>query len=157
MEEQKPKTIKTIGLLVAIFSAFITFSNVMGALAFSFIGIGNEQNKNNKSSDFNLIEFLFENYITMCLIMVVIGILYFIGGLNIRKYKLWANRLVTYISFLLVVFIWTLMIAMSTMTAGQNEMDIFSVGAIITALFWSTPIGLLIWFLNRQKIKKHFA
>ena len=46
------------------------------------------------------------------------------------------------------------MIAMSSMTAGQNEMELFSVGAILTALFWSTPIGLLIWFLNRQKIKK---
>ena len=111
----------------------------------------------NEFLDFNPIGFLFANYIYMCLIMVTIGALYLIGGLNIRKYKLWSNKLVTYLSIILIVIIWTLMIAMSSMTAGQNEMEIFSVGAILTALFWSTPIGLLIWFLNRQKIKKHFA
>ncbi|MDT4869668.1 hypothetical protein FQZ97_1047090 [compost metagenome] len=76
MEEQKPKSIRTIGLIISIFSGFIIFSNRMGALASS--------------------------------------------------------------------------------TAGQQEMEIFSVGAIINAVFWSTPIGLLIWFLNREKMKKHF-
>lgn len=157
MEEQKPKSVKTIGLIVSIFSGFIIFSNGMGALVFTLIGLGGNQNGKNEKSEFNLIEFLFDNYIYMCLVMVTIGVLYLIGGLNIRKYKLWANKLVTYLSLLLIVLIWTLMIAMSTMTAGQNEMEIFSVGAIITALLWSTPIGLLIWFLNRQKIKKHFV
>jgi|SRR5690554_1187835 len=157
MEEQKPKSVKTIGLIVSIFSGFIIFSNGMGALAFTLIGLGENQNGKNEKSEFNLIEFLLDNYIYMCLVMVTIGVLYLIGGLNIRKYKLWANKLVTYLSLLLIVLIWTLMIAMSTMTAEQNEMEIFSVGAIITALLWSTPIGLLIYFLNRQKIKKHFA
>lgn len=157
MEEQKPNSVKTIGLIVAFFSGFIIFSNGMGALAFSLIGLGNEKSEPLEPSEFNLIEFLFENYIIMCLIMVTVGILYFIGGLNIRKYKLWANRLVTYISLLLIVLIWILMIAMSTMTSGQQDLEIFSIGAIMTAVFWSTPIGLLIWFLNKEKIKKHFA
>jgi len=157
MNEQKPQSVKTIGLIVAIISGFITFSNGMGALAFTLIGLGSEQSQPIESSEFNLLEFLFENYIAMCLIMVLIGILYFIGGLNIRKYKLWANRLVTYISLLLILLMWALMIAMSIMTSGQQGMEIFSVGAIITAIIWSTPLGLLIWFLNRAKIKKHFA
>lgn len=157
MEEQKPKSIRTIGLIVSIFSGFIIFSNGMGALASLLIGLGENQSGQNEKSEFNLIEFLFENYIYMCLIMVTLGALYLIGGLNIRKYKLWANKLVTYLSLLIIAIIWTLMIAMSSMTARQNEMEIFSVGAILTALFCSTPIGLLIWFLNRQKIKKHFA
>jgi len=157
MEEQKPKSVRTIGLIVSIFSGFIIFSNGMGALAFSLIGFGDEQSGQKELSEFNLIEFLFDNYIYMCLIMVTIGVIYLIGGLSIRKYKLWANKLVTYLSTLLIVLIWTLMIAMSSMTVGQSDMEIFSVGAIITAVFWSTPIGLLIWFLNKEKIKKHFA
>ncbi len=157
MEEQKPKSIRTIGLIVSIFSGFIIFSNGMGALAFTLIGLGENQSGQNEKSEFNLTEFLFENYLYGCLMMVTIGVLYLIGGLNIRKHKMWANKLVTYLSALLIAIIWTLMIAMSSITAGQNEMDIFSVGAILTALFWSTPIGLLIWFLNKQEIKKHFA
>lgn len=46
---------------------------------------------------------------------------------------------------------------MIAMTSGQQDMEIFSVGALMTAVFWSTPIGLLIWFLNKESIKKHFA
>lgn len=157
MEEQKPKLVRTIGLIISIFAGFIIFSNGMGALAFTLIGLGENQSGQNEKSELNLIEFLFENYIYMCLIMVAIGVFYLIGGLNIRKYKIWANKLVTSLSVALIAIIWTLVIAMSTMTAGQNEMEIFSIGAILTALFWSTPIGLLIWFLNRQKIKKHFV
>jgi hypothetical protein len=40
MEEQKPTSVKTVGLLVAIFSGLIIFGNGMGALAFSVIGMG---------------------------------------------------------------------------------------------------------------------
>ncbi len=157
MEEQKPKSVRTIGLIVSFFSGFIIFSNGMAALVSSLIDFGNAESKQKEFSEFNLLEFLFENYIYMCLIVVTIGVLYLIGGLYIRKYKLWANKLVTYVSALLIVLIWTLMIAMSSMTAGHQDMKIFSIGAIITAVFWSTPIGLLIWFLNRESIKKHFA
>lgn len=60
----------------------------MGALAFTLIGLGENQNGKNEKSEFNLIEFLLDNYIYMCLVMVTIGVLYLIGGLNIRKYKL---------------------------------------------------------------------
>lgn len=154
MEEQKPKSVRTIGLIVSIFSGFIIFSNGMGALAFSLMGFGDNQSEQKETSEFHFLGFLFENYIYLCLTMVAIGVLYLIGGLSIRKYKLWANKLVTYISAVLIVLIWTLMIAM---TSGQQDMEIFSVGALMTAVFWSTPIGLLIWFLNKESIKKHFA
>ncbi len=130
----------------------------MGALAFTLIGLGENQNIPNEESEFNLIEsLLLENYVYMCLAMLAIGVLYLVGGLNIRKFKLWANKLITYLSLLIIAIIWILMIAMASMTAGHSEMGIFSMAAILTALFWSTPIGLLIWFLNIRKIKKHFA
>ncbi len=157
MEEQKPKSVKTIGLIVSIFSGLIIFSNGMGALAFTLNGLGENQNGKNEKSEFNLIEFLFDNYIYMCLLMVTIGLLYLIGGLNIRKYKLWANKLVTCLSLLLIVLIWTLSIAMATMVAEHNERELFSIGAIIPALLWSIPIGVLIYFLNTKEIKKHFV
>jgi uncharacterized membrane protein len=157
IEEQKPKSVRTVGLIVSIFSGFIIFSNGMGALVFTIIGFGENPNSQNEKSEFNLIVFLFENYVAMCLVMLIIGVFYLVGGLNIRKYKLWANKLVTYLSLLIIVMIWTLMIAMYSLIAGQNEMTVFAIGTILSALFWSTPIGLLIWFLNRQEIKNHFS
>lgn len=154
MEEQKPKSVRTIGLIVSIFSGFIIFSNGMGALAFSLMGFGDNQSEQKETSEFHFLGFLFENYIYLCLTMVAIGVLYLIGGLSIRKYKLWANKLVTYISVILIVLIWTLMIAM---TSEQQDLKIFTAVAIMTAVFWSTPIGFLIWFLNKESIKKQFV
>jgi hypothetical protein len=159
MEDQRPKSIRTIGLVVTIFAGFITFSNFMGALMFSIIGMGSSMNdqagSGNNSTD--PIAFLFNHYLTLCIIMVTIGIIYLLGGINIRRYKLWANRLVTYISALLIVLIWGLMITFSIMAAQQEEMGIVITGSILNAIFWSTPIGLLIRFLNKETIIKHFA
>lgn len=156
MEEQKPKSVKTIGLLVAIFSGFIIFSNGMGAIAWSAMGMGEDMNSQN-TENFDPISFLFAHYIEMCLIMLFIGIAYLIGGIFIRKYKLWANQMVSGLSVLIILIIWGLMIAMSISTGQQEGLEIFSFGALINALVWSTPVGLLIWFLNKKKIKKHFA
>lgn len=154
MEEQKPKSIKTIGLLITIFSGFMIFSNGMGALAWSVIGMGDDLN--NAETETDPISFLFSHYIEMCLIMLIIGIAYLVGGIFIRKYKLWANKMVSGLSILIFLIIWGLMIAMSISVGQQDGMEIFSYGAIFNALFWSIPIGLLIWFLNRKKIKTHF-
>jgi hypothetical protein len=93
----------------------------------------------------------------MCLIMLLIGIPYLIGGIFIRKYKLWANRMISILSILLFLIIWGLMIAMSISAAQQDGMEIFSFFAILNALIWSTPVALLIWFLNKKKIKIHFT
>lgn len=155
MEVQKPKSIETIGLLVSILSGFIIFSNGMGALAWSVMGIGEDMNNQTAESS-DPISFLLSHYIEMCLIMLSIGTAYLIGGIFIRKYKIWANRLVSALSALVILIIWALMISIAVATGEQEGMEIFSYAALITALFWSTPVGLLIWFLNKKKIKKHF-
>ena len=156
MEEQKPKSIKTFGLIVAIFSGFIIFSNGMGALAWTAIGMGEEMEiQSTENSD--PISFLFSHYIEMCLVMLIIGIAFLISGLFVRKYKLWASRMVSILSFIIMLIIWGLMISMSISTGQQEGMEVFSYGAIINALFWSTPLGLLIRFLNKKEVKKHFA
>ncbi|MGS2764625.1 hypothetical protein [Sinomicrobium sp. M5D2P9] len=156
MKEQKPKSIKTIGLLIAVFSGFIIFSNAMGALTWAVMGIGEDLNNPN-TENADPIALLFSHYMELCLIMLLIGVAYLIGGIFIRKYKLWANRMVSILSVLLILVIWGLMIAISVSTGQQDGMEIFRYGAVFSALFWSVPLGLLVWFLNKRKIKKHFA
>ena len=157
MEEQKPKTVKTIGLFIIIFSVFIIFSNVMGAIVFSFFKLGEYRNIKNEISDFNLIEFLFKNYVSMCITMVLIGLIFFFCGFYLRKYILWANKLLTYLSIILTIIIWSLMIAFFVMFSKQNENVLFILSSIISAILWSTPFILLIWYLNKPNIKKHFV
>ena len=47
------------------------------------------------------------------------------------------------------------MIAMYKSSEQQDGLELFSYGALVNALVWSTPVGLLIWFLNKKKIKNN--
>ena len=156
MQEDKPDSIKTIGLVVSIFSGFIIFTNSMGALAWTVLGFGGES-ENQTSIGFDPISYLFNHYVEMCLVMLTIGVIFLIGGIFIRKYKLWANQLTTGISLLLLLIIWSLMIGMAISISHESGTEMFVYGAIFTAVFWSIPIVLLIYFLNKKKIKKHFT
>ena len=70
METQKPTSVKAIGIIISIFSGFIIFSNVMGAFAFSFLGIDEDLNGQKDRGEFSFFEFLLENYVYMCFIMM---------------------------------------------------------------------------------------
>ena len=160
MEGQKPKSINNIGLTISIFGGFIIFSNVMGTIVHSFLSSFeeiNDQPAEMENAGMSGLSFLYEHYIAVCIIMVSIGALFLLGGIFLRKYKMWANRLVSIISGLIFVGIWSLMITMYSMTINQEGLLIFSVGAIMTAIFWSAPLAVLIWFLNKKKIKVYFA
>ena len=155
MEQQKPKSIKIIGLLISLFAGFMIFGNAMGAITWSVMGMG-EGMGISTSKETGLLPFLMRHYVAMCIIMLTIGVAYLISGLFIRKYKLWASRLFTVLSCLMIVIIWIVMIAIFISSRQVEEMKFFSYFTIFNALFWSTPIGLLIWFFNKKKIKQHF-
>jgi len=141
---------------MSVISGFIIFSNGMAAIVSTVTGLRDEMNFH-YTENTDPMSFFFSNYLEMCLIMVSIGVAYLIGGIFLRKYKLWANYLVTGLSVILILLIWALMISMA-MSAGKEEgMEIFKYGAIINAFFWSTPLAFLIFYLNKQKIKKHFV
>ncbi|MCR9248902.1 MAG: hypothetical protein NXI20_00705 [bacterium] len=156
MEDQKPKSIKTIGIVIIVISVLMIFSNSMGALAWYVIGIGGDMVPEN-AGEFDPLIFLLSNYVVMCLSIVFMGLFLLVGGIYITKYKLWANRLVSIIAGLMFLLIWGLMIALSVGLGGQVGMGLLAFGAIINALFWSTPVVLLIRFLNRKSIKSHFV
>ncbi|UBM60765.1 hypothetical protein LAG90_08970 [Marinilongibacter aquaticus] len=156
MEEPRPKSIKTIGTVVAVFSGFIIFSNGMGALFWTIFGMGDELSSPDTMNT-EPFSFLLTHYVEMCTMMLCLGIAYLIGGIFISKYKLWANRMVSGISVLLILVIWGIMVMISMLCSQQEGLEIFVFGALFNALLWSTPLGLLIWFLNRPKIKKHFS
>lgn len=156
MNEQKPKSIKKIGLLVVIFSVFIIASNVMLAFSLSATEMGNEMNnQSNESSE--TITFLFSHYLKICLFMILAGTAYLIGGIFIMKHKMWANQMLSGISLLVILLIWGLMIDISLSTEQQGEMEKYIYSALFAALLYSIPNGLLIWFLNMKNVKKHFA
>lgn len=152
MEDQKPKSITTIGIILIVISSLIIFSNGMGALVSIMIGFS-EYNNTNDTINQSPISFLFSHYLEMCLIMVTLGLLYLVGGIYLRKYKMWANRLVTVISALIILSIMGFMVA-SIIEFNAKIYSFFF--AIIGTLICTIPFGLLIRFLNKKAIKQHF-
>ena len=155
MVSVKPKSIKTIGIAIMIMSGFIIFSNAMGAVASTLIGLDGitPPGQSDPSTPFT---FLIAHYFEMCLFMVAIGIAYLFGGLFIRKYKLWANRFVTAISGLLILLFWTIMLIMRGSFPQEPGFEFTNTWIIVVAMAWSAPFGLLIWFLNKKDIVNCF-
>ncbi|GEM_PF-3541301 len=160
MEETiKPKSVKTVGILVIIFSGLTLFSNTMGAISFLLVG-GNDvtiNRPNGTVQNDDPINFIFDNYVAFCLIMISIALGYLIGGIFIQKFKAWANRLLSMSASLSLVIIWGLMILMAQSIGQANGGSGFAIIPIVIGIIWSTPVALLIWFLNKQNIKKHFS
>ncbi len=138
METEKPKSIETIGIAIMVLSAFIIFSNGMGALMSTLIGLG-EASQSGQTFK-TPIEFVFAHYLEMCLFMVAIGTSYLLGGLFIQKYKLWANRFVTVISGIQVLIVWTIMLIIRASFGQEPGLEILNTWTSVVATV-SSPLG----------------
>jgi hypothetical protein len=154
MQTEKPKSIKTIGIAIMILSAFIIFSNGMGALMSNLMGLG-EASQSGQTFH-TPIQVVFAHYLEMCLFMVALGTSYLLGGLFIQKYKLWANRFVTVISGIQVLIVWIIMIIIRSSFGQEPGLEILNTWTIVVATTWTVPFGLLIWFLNKKAIVIYF-
>ena len=154
MEGEKPKSIKTIGTAIMILSAFIIFSNGMGALMSTLLELG--EVPQSEQTNQTPIAFVFNHYLELCLFMVAMGTTYLFGGLFIKKYKLWANRFVTIISGIQILIVWTVMIIIRSSFGREPGLEILNTWTIVVALFWTVPFALLVWFLNGKDIVNKF-
>ena len=156
MREEQQKTIKNIGLAIAIFSGLMIFSNAMGALAFMLINSASEVDETMNQAAGPMF-FVFSHFMELAFVMLTLGIAFLIGGIYLQKFKMWANRLVSLVAAILFLMFWGIMILLSMAVMGQEGMEFFAVGAIVTAIFWTIPLVLLLWYLNKRDVKENFA
>ena len=147
--DERPASIRSLGLVVILLSAAMIFSNTMGALSYGMLDIG--------SSDALSADAIWSNYLEMCASMVVTGMLYLVSGIFIRKYRLWANRLATIVTSLLIVGVWVLMALMSWRMGQEGMVSGLQFFPYVVAIAVSIPLGLLVRFLNRKHILAHFS
>ena len=155
MEDGKPKSIKTVGLIITIISMLMIFSNSLAAINWQLNEFASEfkADPNAPSDPFN---FVFSLYFEIALTMVILGVVSLISGIYIRKYKLWANRLMSLVSIAFLIAVISLTISMVMISKPQENMMIFNAFMYAMVIVWSMPPIFLIWFLNRRKIKMHF-
>lgn len=99
----------------------------------------------------------FRNYLTLCLTMMAIGGICFVGGLFLRKYRRWASRLITAITALLILGLWWMMAGMSHSMRSDLQVQALWFFPFAVAIAFTIPLALVIRFLNRSGIKEHFA
>ena len=154
MNTQKPKSIKNVGLIIAILSGLVVFSNSMSALMFTLLGFNDFENTD--ATDLTMIDYVFNNISYFLLLLVVLGVLFFIGGIQLMKYKLWAKKLLLTSSIVLITLLTLLLI--SGIYAAFDDIEVIFALSLI-AFIWlvfSIPLLFLIRFLNKNEIRIHF-
>jgi len=154
----RPASVKQAGLIVTIVGGLMVFSNGSGALMHTMMNADTTFAPPPEGSPTLglTVDEAFNNYLTLCLTMVLVGAMYFVGGVFIRRYKKWANRLVTILTAVLILGIWWMSIGFSSSMQLDPVVKPLSFFPYIVAVVISVPFGLLIRFLNRRTILDHF-
>lgn len=154
MNAEEQKSIKTVSLLIMILSGLMIFSNLMGAFMFTLLGFGEPINNNADETTF--LDSIFENYMIICLVLVIIGGLYFIAGINLRKLKLWAKNLIVLLSGTLILINLAFVGLGIKMFIADKGMLFFMVLSLFLGIILSLSLFFLIRYLNKKEIREHF-
>jgi hypothetical protein len=155
MNTQRPTSIKNTGLVITILSGLVVFSNGMSALMFTLLGFTDYET--HETADLTGIDYFFNNISYFLLVLIVIGMLFFIGGIQLMKYKLWAKKFLTGLSIFVLALLSFLLIIGIYSSITNSEM-VFA--AILIAFVWvgfSVPLLLLIRFLNKEEVANHLS
>ena len=150
MLEDKPKSIKTIGIIVAVISAFSILSNISGLFMFDFLAQSISATEENPYSTQSLA------YIKpLAILSIIISLGFLMAGFFIMQNKKRARILVLIFAVPALISIWY----QAFFIAPYNPFDRgeLSLEHVIEAVLYSAPIIFLIKYLNKEKIKNHFA
>ena len=150
MKENKPKSISTIGIVLAVLSVLVVVSNIWGLLMFENIIEGGN---NIEEIPYYAQSFAYVKPIAIISSSLASGLL--IAGIFITRYKNWARVLAQIVATVYLLFFWYL----SVFIAPYNPFDKgeFGIEQLIGMLVWSVSVVFLIMYLNKEKIKNHFA
>lgn len=161
MEPDYQKSIRNIGQAIAFFSGYMIFSNGLGAAVFLSFDAGawfGVLNLPDAGFDFGSgFAFMLKNFVALCLIIVAIGTAYMISGIYLRKFRPWARLSVMGISILMFILIWAFMIYFG-MTFQIPDVRGFAIMAcLFTSALFTTPLALLLVYLNKKAVKSLFV
>jgi hypothetical protein len=157
MENDYLKTIRTISIIVIVFSCFIVFGNGMGATVILLISDPNSADTipDQHPEGFS---FLQSHYLQLCFIMLSIGIVNIISGFGLRKVKNW-GRLTLIVTSLIISLSMIIMTLFFITSALKNEKLGFAeiLMIILSLSIFLIPFILLIRFLTKANIKNLFT
>lgn len=150
MKEDKPKSIRTIGIVLAVVSVLIVLSNIGGLFMVDHL---TEGGSNTEEIPYYARTLVYAKPVAIISSALALGFL--VAGIFITRYKNWARVLAQIVAvFYLIYFCYQ-----SVFIAPYNPFDKgeFGVEQLVGMLIWSVPVVFLIVYLNKEKIKNHFA
>lgn len=150
MFAERPKSIKTIGIIVVIISSLSILSNVSGLLMFDSLAESIGTAEENPYSVQALTYFK-----PFAILSTIISLGFLLVGYYIMHYNKWAINLILIIAVPALISIWY----HAYFIAPYNPFDRgeFDIEDAIGAIIFSAPIIYLIKYLNKENIKKYFA
>jgi hypothetical protein len=150
MKENTPRSIRTIGIVLAVVSILVVLSNIGGFFMIDYL---TEGRTNTEEIPYYAQSVDYAKPIAMVSSALALGFL--VAGIFITRYKNWARVLAQIVAVFYLLLFWY----QSVFIAPYNPFDKgeFGVEQLIGMLIWSVPVAFLIVYLNREEIKNHFA
>lgn len=150
VKEVKPKSIRAIGIVLAVVSVLSIISNVLGLFMIDHLTEGTTF----FAEDPYFVQ-LFSYANLIAVVAIVLGLGFFVTGIFITRYKNWARLSAQGLTVSYLLYFWYL----SVFISPDNPFDKgeFGIEQFIGSLIWSIPFILLIRYLNKGKIKCHFG
>lgn len=93
--------------------------------------------------------FILQHYTEVYSAFLIIAIFYIIGGVFLLQSKKWASKLVSLITFLLLVILWY-------STLQFKTLEYSSTTVLLYLIIMSIPFVLVVFFLNWNKTRVYF-
>lgn len=152
MEIQKQKSIKVIGLIFMILSSLIVILNLFSALFYHFFGLANVQSTPEVESNSDIFHFILTHLLWVYVFFIVLGLLFFLGGLLLKHYKLMGSRLLSILLSIVLLQLWVftgLIVNLSYHMPSEMQSIIVSMG-ILQGIVFTIPLLVFLWFLNKK-------
>ncbi len=145
------KKIKILKTLLLVFGSVLIFSNSMGLLVNTMMFTDVEYSKTSG------VDLLFANFGLICVSAITLGVLLLIGGIILNPKFKWTRMGVMIIAWIALVGMLIFTISFTVATHQEEVGIIFSLGALVMGLLFSSPFGVLIVYLNKSVIARHFT
>jgi hypothetical protein len=149
MKEDKPKSIRTLGIALAIISTLGVLGNIGSLFMLDHV------NEVVSNAEIPYYPQALSYARPVAILTIVLASVMLVAGVYIVHYKNWARVLIQVVAVVYLLFFWY----QSIFILPYNPFDKgeFGMEQLIGALIISVLIVLLIRYLNKEKIKNHFA
>jgi hypothetical protein len=167
MEIPKPKAVRVIGIIVAVFGGLILMSNGLCALIFSVIDFKSLMMRDMPADvppEMRYFLGIFDMIIPIVALTALLGLGWLIGGIYLRHFRRWAWWMVNIVALLMIVVNWVIPFLIGGMfrnmfpaqEMGAEMMLLARINSYFGAVFFTIPLVMLLYYLNKAKVRNAF-